>query len=304
MFGLFSLIRLLVIPAICGQKWTVNYFNRVNCALKGSTTFLSGNFTYPDGLTITKIFWTTDPIKCDEKAPDLSKVPEYKDRVKYIMGEKQNFLKLSNVTDQDGHRYCMKILTNLKKEKYLGRPGIKLKVTELRVEVPEEVVEGNSAVLFCKSTCLLASNTNFTWYKNKSPLSESFSSNKLKLQSVSRDDEGNYSCAVRGDEDLKSPDVTLMILTESPCVGKVTLGVTLAVIITSVSMMLLVVLVHVWIFMRRKRATSEVQNNTNLQHHKTMESSEMPYMTLDPKTTNADYDTLDNVRKSTDNRQP
>ncbi|XP_065130473.1 uncharacterized protein [Paramisgurnus dabryanus] len=295
MFALFSLICLLVIPGMCSQNWTVKYSDRVKCVLKGSTIFLLSNFTYPDGLNSTKIFWTIDPVK-DE---DLSEVPEYKGRVKYILGKKQKFiLKLSKVRYEDEHMYCIKIVTNVKKQQYLGHPGVQLKVTGLRVKIHNE---GNSAVLFCKTTCNLTSSTNFIWYKNKSPLSESFS-NKLILQSVSRDDAGNYSCAVRGKR-LKSPAVTLMILKESLAVSKVTLGVTLAVVITSVSVNILVILVLVGICIRRKRVTSDVQNNTNLQHHKTMESSEKPYMTLDPKTTSAVYDTLDNASEPTDNRQ-
>ncbi|XP_065151126.2 uncharacterized protein [Paramisgurnus dabryanus] len=288
MFALFSLIGLLVIPGMCSQNWTVKYSHSVKCVVKGSTTRLSSSYTYPYGLNIIKIFWTIDPVK-DE---DLSEVPEYKGRFKYILDKKQNvILRLSNITDEDEHVYYMKIVTNVEKEKYLGYPGIQLNVTGLRVEIHNE---GNSAVLFCKTTCNLTSSTNFIWYKNKSPLSESFS-NKLKLQSVSSDDEGDYSCAVRGHEHLKSPAVTLRILTEnSP-----TMGVILAVVITSVSVILLVV---IGICIRRKKTTSAVQNNTNLQHHITMKSSEETYMTLDPNTTSADYDTLDNVRKSTDKR--
>ncbi|XP_073716277.1 uncharacterized protein [Misgurnus anguillicaudatus] len=298
MFGLFFVICLLVIPGMCSQNWTVKYSSRVKCALKGSTTLLSGRFKYPDGLNITKIFWIIDPVK-DEKTPDLSEVPEYKGRVEYIMYEKQNFLKLSNVTDEDEHMYCIRIITNVGKQQYLGHPGVKLKVTELRVEVHNE---GNSAVLFCKTTCNLPRSKRYIWYKNKSPLSESFISNKLILQPVSSDDEGNYSCAVRGDKHLKSPAVTLRIITESLAVSKVTEGVILAVVITSVSVIILVFLVLVGIRIRRKRATSDIQNNTNLQHHMTMKSSEETYVTLDPKTTSADYDTLDNVRKPADNR--
>nr|XP_055060146.1 uncharacterized protein LOC129443914 isoform X2 [Misgurnus anguillicaudatus] len=168
-----------------------------------------------------------DPVK-DVETPDLSEIPEYKDRVKYILDKKQNFiLKLSNVTDEDEHVYYMKILTNVEKEKYLGRPGVQLKVTELRVEIYND---GNSTVLFCKTTCNLPSKTKYIWYKNKSPLSESFSSNKLILQSVSRDDEGDYSCAVRGDEHLKSPAVTLTVRSGSNTVLHVTAGIVAALI--------------------------------------------------------------------------
>ncbi|XP_065130488.1 uncharacterized protein [Paramisgurnus dabryanus] len=225
MFGLFFVICLLVIPGMFSQTGTVKYSSRVKCVVKGSNTLLSGSFTHPDGLNIIKIFWTIDPVK-DE---DLSEVPEYKGRVEYILYEKQNFiLKLSNITYEDENVYCTRIITNV--EKILGYPGVQLKVTELRVEVPEEVVEGNSAALFCKTTCNLASSTKYIWYKNKSPLSESFSGNKLILQSVNSDDAGNYSCAVRGDEHLQSPAVTLTVRSGSNTVLHVTAGIAAALI--------------------------------------------------------------------------
>ncbi len=84
-------------------------------------------------------------------------------------------------------------------------------ISDLRVEIPEEVVEGESAVLFCKTTCNLSDKTNFTWYKNSKRLSESIGSNQLLLASVSSDDTGNYSCAVRDQKHLSSPALTLSV---------------------------------------------------------------------------------------------
>uniref|UniRef100_A0A8C1QLG0 Ig-like domain-containing protein n=1 Tax=Cyprinus carpio TaxID=7962 RepID=A0A8C1QLG0_CYPCA len=136
----------------------------------------------------------------------------YSGRVQYFPDKEQTFfLKLSNVTHEDEGMYCLRILTNVEKQRYLGFPGIDLKVTELRVEIPEEVVEGESSVLVCKTTCNLSDKTNFTWYKNSKSLSESIDSDQLLLQSVSSDDSGNYSCAVRDQKHLPSPAVTLSV---------------------------------------------------------------------------------------------
>ncbi|XP_051993427.1 B-cell receptor CD22 isoform X2 [Xyrauchen texanus] len=120
-------------------------------------------------------------------------------------------LKLSNVTDQDESMYCIKIITNVEKEKWLGYPGIDLKVTDLRVEIPQEVIEGNSTVLVCKTTCNLGNRAKYTWYKNSKPFSGSLSTNELLLKSVSSDDTGNYSCAVTQPEHLPSPALTLTV---------------------------------------------------------------------------------------------
>nr|XP_055062404.1 uncharacterized protein LOC129445257 [Misgurnus anguillicaudatus] len=282
MFALFSLICLLVIPGMCSQNWTVKYSSRVKCAVKGSATLLSGSFTYPDGLNITKIFWTIDPVK-DEETPDLSEDPEYKDRVKYILDKKQNLiLKLSNVTDKDEHKYYMKIVTNVEKQEYLGYPGVQLNVTELSVEIPEEVVEGKSAVLLCKTTCILANSTKYIWYKNKSPLSESFSSNKLILQSVSRDDEGNYSCAVRGDEHLKSPAVTLTVRSNNNTVLHITAGIVAALICICIAIVTMRII-------SRKIADTGIRSDRSKQENisVTMTDQISSHLTsYDPKTTN------------------
>ncbi|XP_048054349.1 B-cell receptor CD22-like [Megalobrama amblycephala] len=133
----------------------------------------------------------------------------YRDRVQYFPNKDKTFvLTLSNVRHEDEGRYCLRIVTNKEKQKYLGFPGIELRVTELRVEIPEEVVEKDSPVLFCKSTCIL-SGTDFIWYKNGKRLSERSGTNQLLLQSVSSDDTGNYSCAARDQEHLPTPAVTL-----------------------------------------------------------------------------------------------
>ncbi|RXN05951.1 B-cell receptor CD22-like protein [Labeo rohita] len=123
----------------------------------------------------------------------------------------KKIMSLSNVTHEDKGMYCLRIVTNEEKQRFLGFPGIDLKVTELRVEIPEEIIEGQSPVLFCKTTCNLSYKTNFTWYKNGKHLSESVGSNQLLLPSVSSDDTGNYSCAVTDQKHLPSPAVTLSV---------------------------------------------------------------------------------------------
>ncbi|XP_065130481.1 uncharacterized protein [Paramisgurnus dabryanus] len=285
MFALFSLICLLVIPGMCSHNWTVKYSHRVKCVVKGSTTRLSSSFTYPYGLNITKIFWTIDPVK-DEEPSDLSEVPEYKGRVKNNLNKKQNFnLKLSNITDEDEHMYCIRIITNVKKQKYLGYPGIQLNVTELRVEVPEQVVEGNSAALFCKTTCNLTSKTNFTWYKNKSPLSESFRSNKLILQSVSRDDAGDYSCAVKGDEDLKSPPVTLTVRSSSSAGSNTVLHITAAIAAALICICIVVAIIRII----RKIADTGIRSDRSKQENISVTTTDQISSHLtsyDSKTTN------------------
>ncbi|KTF95501.1 hypothetical protein cypCar_00024650 [Cyprinus carpio] len=210
MLCIYSLISLLMVPVICSQKWEVKYFNMKKCALKGSTINLSSTYKHPNYLTVTEKFWTVNPSK--EKTISLMNHSDYRDRVQFFQNkEGMFFLRLSNVTHGDEGIYCLRILTGVKKQRFLGFPGPELKVTELRVEIPAEIMEGESPVLFCKTTCDLSGKTNFTWYKNGKRLSERIVSDQLLLPSVSSDDTGNYSCAVRDQKHLSSPAVTLSV---------------------------------------------------------------------------------------------
>uniref|UniRef100_A0A8C1SME6 Ig-like domain-containing protein n=1 Tax=Cyprinus carpio TaxID=7962 RepID=A0A8C1SME6_CYPCA len=348
----------------------------MKCALKGSTIHLSGSYKHPNYLTVAERFWIVNPNK--DESINLLNHPDYSGRVQYSPDKEQTcVLKLSNVTHEDEGMYCIRIVANVEKQRYLGFPGIDLKVTELRVEIPEEVVEGESSVLVCKTTCNLSDKTNFTWYKNSKSLSESIDSYQLLLQSVSSDDSGNYSCAVRDQKHLLSPAVTLSVryppksvsVSISPS-GEIVEGdsVTLSCssdsnppalnfswfkenqssavgsgqsfIISSfnsshrgryyceaqnkhgsqrsASVSVSVkegegdsvscqkdsesVCVHVhFFFSLRKRVTPSEEQKHRGSGHKTLESPEDAYMSLEPKSRCSEYDTLDNMKRSCEN---
>ncbi|KAI4889286.1 hypothetical protein NFI96_004772 [Prochilodus magdalenae] len=118
---------------------------------------------------------------------------------------------LSDVMKKDEHRYCFRIITNDEKERWVGKPGVQLRVTDLHVEAPEEVTEGQTAVLTCRTTCSLTDPT-FIWYKNGRPLTtKTIKNNQLHLQTVSSEDAGSYSCAVREYQHLRSTAQNLRV---------------------------------------------------------------------------------------------
>ncbi|KAL7852078.1 hypothetical protein SRHO_G00178630 [Serrasalmus rhombeus] len=191
-----------------GAEWSVKYNQQEICALNGSTVFMSGTFTHPEHLTVTETFWTIDPYMIF----DLSKDPVNSGRVEFFTDEQKHFsLKLSDVMKKDEHQFCFRIKTNVEEEKWLGRPGVQLRVTELHVEAPEEVTEGETADLTCKTTCSLIDPT-FIWYKNGRPLTtKTIKNNQLHLQTVSSEDAGSYSCAVGGSQHLCSTAHSLRV---------------------------------------------------------------------------------------------
>ncbi|KAL6482236.1 hypothetical protein MHYP_G00103160 [Metynnis hypsauchen] len=86
-----------------------------------------------------------------------------------------------------------------------------LMIVELHVEAPEEVTERERADLTCNTTCSLTDPT-FIWYKDGHPLTKkTIKNNQLHLQTVSSEDAGSYSCAVRGDQHLRSTAHSLRV---------------------------------------------------------------------------------------------
>ncbi|XP_058236587.1 B-cell receptor CD22-like isoform X1 [Hemibagrus wyckioides] len=210
--SLLCLIFLLRITAALGTEWSVKYSQRNLCALKGSTVFMNVTYTHPTRLTVKDRFWLINPVKGKEPT-DLCNEPGYSGRVQYLTDGQNHFsLRLSDVKKTDEHMYCFRITTNEEKDKYTGYPGVTLTVTDhLDVQItPAEVTEGQSAVLTCKTTCNLTDPT-FIWYKNSHHLTTKTSEgNEVRLQSVSSEDAGSYSCAVRGYEH-HSPAQTLRV---------------------------------------------------------------------------------------------
>ncbi|XP_073698604.1 B-cell receptor CD22-like [Garra rufa] len=205
------LIFLLMIPDVFSADWNVSYSHLHICALKNSSVIMSCTYTYPTGYEIMAVFWTKNPVKGVEP-PDLSEDPEYSQRLQYLGDKQQNCtIRLSHVTLKDEQMYCFRFTTDKHDKKWIGHPGVSLTVTDLQVESPERVTEGDSVRLTCKSSCTLTDRATFIWYRNSQPLTERRdTNNQLLLQSVRKEDAGRYSCALHGHTYI-SPDVHLNV---------------------------------------------------------------------------------------------
>ncbi|KAL7852248.1 hypothetical protein SRHO_G00180330 [Serrasalmus rhombeus] len=204
-----SLLVLIFISGVVAQYgWSVHYYPKSVCALKGSTVTISCTYTDRSGYRVQKAFWTKEWGRVSEP-PDLLDDPEYRGRVQYLGDEHSDCsLRFKTVTEKDQSKYYFTFITDQPGGKYHGRGGVDLSVTDLQVEVPDGVMEGDEVTFTCTTTCRLKVRPTFTWYRNGHPLS--FSSDQLHLQSVRREDAGRYRCAVL-DQNLHSPEVTLNV---------------------------------------------------------------------------------------------
>nr|XP_021333837.1 B-cell receptor CD22-like [Danio rerio] len=203
------------IPDVFSEgEWAVHYSSSHICALKDSSVIMSCTYKYPAGHQIITAFWNKGFVKNGEP-PDLSKDPEYSQRLQYLGDKQQNCtIRLSHVTKKDKHEYYFRFITDVTGGRYTGIPGVRLSVTDLQLESPERVTERDSVRLTCKSSCNLTDTPTFIWYRNSQRLTEGTTDNKLILNSVRREDAGRYRCAVHG-HTLTSPDVYLDVTCDS-----------------------------------------------------------------------------------------
>ncbi|XP_026102508.1 B-cell receptor CD22-like [Carassius auratus] len=201
----FTAVLLFVcIAGVFGENWNVIYESTSVCALNGSTVNMSCSYTYPQQYKLADTFWMLGV-----EIKSLKEYPEYKDRVEYIEDRQKQtaVLRLYNVSKNDERVYFFKLVTDTEGQKWIGQPGIQLKVSALQVKAPQLVLEKERVNLTCESTCSLTDR--FIWYKNGQALK--IQNETLQLQSE-RSDSGRYSCAVRGHEDLPSPAVSINVM--------------------------------------------------------------------------------------------
>ncbi|XP_037399701.1 B-cell receptor CD22-like isoform X2 [Pygocentrus nattereri] len=201
------LFMLFISGVVAQDEWAVNYNSKSVCALKGSALTMECTYTPPSGHSVQKPFWTKELVTSGSEPPDLLDDPEYRGRVQYLGDEhRECTLRFRTVRKEDQSKYYFTFITNQPGGKYQGAGGVDLSVTDLQVEVPERVIEGDDVTLTCKTSCSLTVRPTFTWHRNGHPLSSS--TDQLHLQPVSRENKDRYRCAVLGQN---SPEVTLNV---------------------------------------------------------------------------------------------
>ncbi|TSK18105.1 Complement C3 [Bagarius yarrelli] len=209
---LLLLFSQLTIFRTFGNEWSGNYSQENLCALEGSTVFINITYTHPTKSKVTNRFWAINPVEGKEPT-DLREEPGYSGRVEYLEGGQNQFsLRLSDVKKTDERMYSVRIQETKRSDNDLFYPAVTLSVTDLKVESPDEVVEGNETVFVCSTTCRLSNSPSYIWYKNGHRINTNQNKmNTLTLQPTKAEHIGSYTCAVTGYEQLCSPARTLSV---------------------------------------------------------------------------------------------
>ncbi|XP_064813540.1 B-cell receptor CD22-like [Oncorhynchus masou masou] len=216
----------LLSPAVCvfgHYCFNVTYTHQSICALKGSTVELPCTYRHPKSHNVLKANWYIQE-KRDEvlKVLNLDRAEYLKTPPKYLaIQEKDCTLKITDLRKRDSAEYKFRFKTQYAEWGY-SFPGTTLIVTGLQVKVTP-AAEGQKT-LTCSTTCTLTENPTYIWYKNGQHLTNSIIistttttntgtlDNSLILDPVSSEDAGRYSCAVKGHNNLYTPEETLTVI--------------------------------------------------------------------------------------------
>ncbi|TSK67229.1 hypothetical protein Baya_5206 [Bagarius yarrelli] len=207
--------------------WNVTYPAKRVCVLRGSSVVFTGIFFQPSDKIVNKVFWHSHKSFLDLK--------QISDRVTYEAHDRNYTLKMKQVTEEDSDNYRLRVVT-VDKDMFSGKPGVVLNVTDLQVRLSHYAVaseEQTAVMLSCVTSCTLSNSPTYVWYKNGRPITDT-KNNKLYL--ISSKDSGNYSCVVKGREDLRSPEQTVAFPDVDNCSGcairvPIIIGVTIATIL-------------------------------------------------------------------------
>ncbi|XP_056228791.1 uncharacterized protein LOC130166951 [Seriola aureovittata] len=170
------------------------------CAIKGSSVDLrcsAGNSTSSNK-------WYT--VEEDGNKYVMTEIPVDGHRVTYNMSDKnQPTLTIKDLRESDAKFYCCSENTGHSYPCWLNK--INLQLADLQVKV-FPTTEEQTVTLMCSTSCPLTENpAAYIWYKNKKHLYQDWSPWYREL--VSSEEAVRYSCAIKGYEDHRAPEVSV-----------------------------------------------------------------------------------------------
>ncbi|XP_039655294.1 uncharacterized protein LOC120558382 [Perca fluviatilis] len=176
------------------------------CALKGSSVDLPCSAQRPT----TTMKWYT--VHRNRSKPVQKELSTDENRVTYNMSAESNFtLTIKDLRESDAKDYCCRETTD--DPELCWNNKTELQVADLQVKVIP-ATEGQTVTLMCSTSCPLTENPAvYIWYKNREFLYQDWS--PWYQQLVSSEKTVTYSCAIKGYEDLRAPQVSVDSVTST-----------------------------------------------------------------------------------------
>uniref|UniRef100_A0A3P8SM45 Ig-like domain-containing protein n=1 Tax=Amphiprion percula TaxID=161767 RepID=A0A3P8SM45_AMPPE len=189
----------------------LNYASRRICALQGSSVDIISQYSHPDNKQTTFRSWYR--IKSGEQE-SVVQLTEEAGRVQYHDNINEHILKIENLKREDSGEYMFPTQRILNRGRKLSDfPKVMLVVTDLQVKVIPST-EGQTVTLMCSTSCPLTEKpAAYIWYKNGEFVYEDWSPWYQEL--LSSDQAVRYSCAVKGYEGLRAPEVSVVTMSPS-----------------------------------------------------------------------------------------
>ncbi|XP_066542123.1 carcinoembryonic antigen-related cell adhesion molecule 1-like isoform X2 [Hoplias malabaricus] len=213
-----SALTLLTLTGVFSDssEWRVNYSEPI-CAVRGSSVSISCTYSYPGPVhEVQRVLWCLYPQNNCKYPPYVydSDSSTASGGFEFVGDKKSNCtLLIRNVQVNNSGEYSFRFITDISKGKWTGAPGATLEVSALELWMSSSsgdrtLKEGDSVNLTCAVNCT-PSSPQFVWFKNGECLHESGSI--LHLLTLTVGDSGNYSCALKPDESVRSEPVQLNI---------------------------------------------------------------------------------------------
>ncbi|KAK5608285.1 hypothetical protein CRENBAI_001575 [Crenichthys baileyi] len=198
--GCVLMVYILSISGVEGEPKSI-------CALRGSTVNLSCSASH----SAANMKWYIVYMNNTEYVHKVLSAHENHERMR--LSEDGLTLTIRDLTESDEKHYCCSETTPDKTDR-CPQNTIQLQVAgNLQVKV-FPATEGQKVTLMCTTSCpLTESPAAFIWYRTREFLYEDWSPWYQEL--VSSDQAVRYSCAVKGYEDLRAPEVSVDSVTWS-----------------------------------------------------------------------------------------
>ncbi|KAG9259526.1 carcinoembryonic antigen-related cell adhesion molecule 2-like [Astyanax mexicanus] len=203
------------------SEWGVNYPGSI-CAVRGSNVSILCSYSYPSSHEVETVSWcsmNSNKERCfDPPYVYNSSSNSTSEGFKYTGNKQSNCtLLISNVQFNHSAEYKFRFITNEKGGRWTGHPGVTLQVGDLQLTGPPEnetLKEGDSVNLTCAVNCSLSS-PQFVWFKNNQRLPSS--DPVLHSSALTVNNSGNYYCALKTNEAVRSEIVTIHFEGGSTC---------------------------------------------------------------------------------------